>query len=294
MQPKAQHQTIVAILLLAISILSLSPRFAHADQPNPMTLLTINATGQATPMTNGPSGPTTLTLTATCNKTADKWLVIQNTTGTVKIDTTTFNITGGQGSMSPDGDIAIFANTNTGKSQLILHGSTNGTGVNFSSPQSQLVSTAYLSLSGSLNQGSAPQSAGVDVTPSTVSNVTAATATSSNRTQGENSTSIQATAVNNTTQINTVNATASSSNSTQIAQLTRQTSSNTTAANKNPPILTQSGNATVTVTQYLNQTISATQTVANVTISYTVTTTVANSTITEANATMTVTATTGT
>jgi len=53
-------------------------------------------------------------------------------------------------------------------------------------------------------------------------------------------------------------------------------------------------NATVTVTQYLNQTISVTQTVANATISYTVTYTVANTTVTQANVTITVNATTTT
>jgi len=54
------------------------------------------------------------------------------------------------------------------------------------------------------------------------------------------------------------------------------------------------GNVTLTVTQYLNRTISVTQTVANATVSYTVTHTVANTTVTQANETVTVTATTTT
>jgi hypothetical protein len=53
-------------------------------------------------------------------------------------------------------------------------------------------------------------------------------------------------------------------------------------------------NVTIVMTQYANQTISVTQTVANVTISVTVTSTVANITITQANVTTTVNATTTT
>jgi len=51
-------------------------------------------------------------------------------------------------------------------------------------------------------------------------------------------------------------------------------------------------NVTVTVTQYVSQTVSVTQTVAYGTISYAVTSTVANTTITQGNATLTVNATT--
>jgi len=298
MQSNRTHQSLLAILLLTVSIISVTP-LTHAVQPatNPIT---INATGSATAIGNGPSGPTTLNLKAMSYRDQNHWLIVQNATGTLTIGSSTFAIFNGQGSVNSFGDVAIFANTNASSSQseLILHGTMTESKINFDSP-SQLVSSANLSLSGTIDQGNAQGPSLVTGSMSaSAANASLSVTTSTNAT-ATNSTKLTSTSLvpQNSTQTAAGNVTTVSTNSTVASTLISSNATSTSAliANGNAPnnALT-TGAVTVTVTQYANQTISTTQTVASVTITYTTTVTVANATITQGNVTTTVTATTGT
>ena len=92
------------------------------------------------------------------------------------------------------------------------------------------------------------------------------------------------------TPVSTANATAA------ISLQTNSTISSSDGSTTNTPIanitMPVPSKVTVTVTQYVSQTVSVTQTVANSTISYAVTSTVVNTTITQDNATLAVNATT--
>ena len=321
MESKPLNRLAFVTLLLMVSILSLTPALAHADQQASVTVV-INATGEATPTNSGGNQLASLTLSGSGYINSNKWVIIDNLAGSLKIGSTNYTITAGHGSVNTYGEIAIFADTNSG--QLILYGTENGDGVTFDVP-SQLTSVASLSLNGSLNQmnGSAspaspvsnstdaasanetPSSANITQSGNTTQGPTSITANSThsvtlNTTSATNSSVVTTTTVSNTSattpyssttySTSTDSSTLSSStiNSTTMSSTTLTGSSNVPL---NPP--TQ-GNVTVTVTQYVSQTTSATQTVANVTISYTVTTTVANTTVTVGNVTSTVTSTTGT
>ena len=301
MQRRPARQTLFAALLLATSILSLTPALAHADQQYPSYPVTINATGQATATGNGPSGATTLNLIATGYKNANQWLILQNTVGAVNIAATSYPITGGQGSANQFGDVAIYADTDSGKAQLILHGTMNGNSISFTSPESELASVAYLSLNGTITQSTAQATNPAASTTTSFSNDNASITSATNQTQEGNSTMTSASPValpQNTTETSTTNVTSAyARNSTLPAEMTvsNATHSSTLSENVSAPYIPQaSGNVSVTVTEYLSETTSTTQTVANVTISHTVTTTVANTTITQANVTTTVTVTSGT
>jgi len=293
MRDRLTRQKAFAALLLAISILSLTPTLAHAEQQDPSHPVTITATGQGTAIGTGPSGAAALKLTANVYENADKWLILQNATGSISIGSTSYPITGGQGSVNQFGYIMIFADADSEQDNLIIHGTMNGTSLSFT-PPSQLVSTAYLALSGTVTQGTDPTMSAI----TSSSQVNASIASAMNRTQESNSVSISTTSLSISQNLTgTSSEMISTSNSTPPAQTIATNAAATSTENSNGSaavILQASGNVTVTVTQYLNRTSSTTQTVANTTISYTVTTTVANTTIAEANATTTHTATTGT
>jgi hypothetical protein len=283
-----------AALLVTIAVLSLAPTLAHATQQSQTETITVNMTGQATAIGSGLSGTSTLKFTADAYNNSNQWLIIQNVTGSLQIDSTTFQLTSGQGSISNFGAAAIFADTNSGKDQLILQGTMNGQTLTFDSP-SQLTSTSYLSLSGTINEN--PGSTGtLSVNPAnTVENVTSLTTGLGNNTQITNSTTTLTVEPQNTTNTQSENmTTTTNANSTLPTTLNSSTNSTIPASGNVPPSsgIPTPANVTVTQTQYLNQTISVTQTVANVTISYIVTYTVANTTITQANVTTTVNATT--
>jgi hypothetical protein len=295
MKAPLTQQCIVA-LLVTIAILSLAPTLAHADQQSQPETITLNMTGQATAIGNGLSGASTLNLTADAYKNSTQWLIIQNVTGSLQIGSTVFQITGGQGNASKFGAVAIFADTNSGKDQLILHGTMNGQTLTFDPPQSQLASTSYLSLSGTVNENIGP-TANFSANPAnTDENFTSLTTGLRNDTQTANSTATSsAVEPQNTTNAQSVNMTSTTdANSTLSITLNNSTDwTIPTSDNAAPSSGTQApANITVTRTQYVNQTISVTQTVANVTISYTITSTVSNTTITQANVTTTVNATT--
>jgi len=294
MRDRLTRQNAFAALLLAISILSLTPALVRADQQTPSYTVTIAATGQGTAIGTGPSGATALNLTANAYENADKWLMLQNTTGVISIGSTSYPITGGQGSVNQFGYIMIFADANSEKDNLILHGTKNGNSLSFTSP-SELVAAAYLALSGTMTQGTDPT---LSTITSPSENNTSISRTT-NRTQETNSTVISTTSLGIAQNVTgTSSEMISTSNSTQPAKaiaINATVSSTETSDGGAAAFIPQtSGNVTVTVTQYLSRTSSTTQTVANVTISYTVTTTVANTTITEGNATTTFTAATGT
>jgi hypothetical protein len=247
-------------------------------------------TGQANAIGSGLSGASTLNFTADAYKNSNQWLIIQNVTGSLQIGSTTFQLTSGQGSISNFGAAAIFADTNPGKDQLILQGTLIGQTLTFDSP-SQLTSTAYLSLSGTINENTG-STGGLSANPTnTVENVTSLTTSLGNNTQVTNSTATSTVEPRNSTNTQSENMTSTANaNSTLSTTLNSSTNSTTPASGNVPPSsgMQSSANVTVTQTQYLNQTISVTQTVANVTISYTITYTVANTTITQANVTTTV------
>jgi len=342
LQGKQGRQTAFAALLLAISVLSLTPTLVHADQPSTTFPVNINATGQATGVSNGPSGATSLNMTAVGYKNANNWLMLQNATGDLDIGSTSYLLTGGQGSVNQFGDLAIFANTNAG--ELVLHGTLNGNTISITAP-SQITGLALLSLAGTMTQqtgqtsgstvsmitsSSAVKASVTIATTRTQNNSTARSQASStitstslqsfpqNRTQTEtnvtstNYTAPAALTVSNSTVTSSLaqsttesttyvtNTTASSSTSaaslppgTQAGNITQSSTLNP-SANTTTHIPQTSGNVTVYVTQYVSDATSTTQTVANVTISYTMTTTVADTTVTEANATTTITEATGT
>lgn len=313
MESKPRNRYALMILLLLASILSLTPTLAHADQ-QPSVAIVITATGEATPTNSGGNQLASLTLSGNGYINSNKWLIIENVAGSLKIGSTNYTITAGHGSVNTYGEIAIFADTNAG--QLVLYGTESGDGLTFDTP-SQLTSVASLSLNGSMNQTN--ESVG-PASNSTVTNSANGTPSSTNRTQS-NTTHALASITANSTQSSTLNTTASATNSSVVpttsvnntnattthssttysttfspSTINSTTMSSTTLTGSgnvplNPP---PQGNVTITVTQYVSQTASTTQTVANVTISYTLTTTVANTTTTVGNVTSAVTTTTGT
>ena len=183
---KSTPQYLSTVLILIVSILSLTPTLAHADQQPQSEIIAVDVAGEATAIGTGLSGVTTLNLTADAYKNSNQWLMIQNATGSLKIGSTTFAITGGHGSVSKAGAIAIFADTTSG--QLILQGTTNGNSVTFQTP-SQLTSTSYLALSGTIGP-TTQQTANVPTSSaSTVENTTSSVTTHVNDTQQNNLTS---------------------------------------------------------------------------------------------------------
>jgi hypothetical protein len=287
-------QQYFAVLFVTIIILSLAPALAHADQQSQPETISLNMTGQATAMASGLSGASTLNLTADAYENSSQWLIIQNATGSLQIGSTIFQITGGEGSVSKFGAVAILADTNSEKDQLILHGTMNGQTLTFDSPQSQLASTSYLSLSGTINENTGPIGNFSANPANTDENFTFLTTGLRNDTQTANSTATSAVQPQNTTNGQSVNMTSTTHASSTLSTTLNNSTGSTIppSGNAAPSSGTQApANITVTRTQYLNQTISVTQTVANVTISYTVTSTVANTTITQADMTTTVNAT---
>jgi hypothetical protein len=223
---KLARQLLWALVLVAISVLSATPNLALGDQQTQPAPIQITASGEASGVGNGPSGPTTLNLDAQAYRNSNQWLIIQNTTGSLKIASTTFAITGGQGSISKVGAIAIFADTANGKGQLILQGTASGNTVNFQTP-SQLASAAYLTLTGTINNGT-QQNANTATNTTTIETTTLynSTQTLANKTQQVNSTLTSSTV---TTQ-----------------NLTAQVAITTTASNASASWTTTSQNANAT------------------------------------------------
>ena len=233
------HQHLSALLILVVSVLALTPTLAHADQPSQIQRIAIDVTGEATAIGTGPSGATTLNLTAAAYKNSNQWLMIQNTTGFLQIGSANFAITGGHGSVSKAGAIAIFADTPFG--QLILQGTTSGNSVTFQMP-SQLSSASYLALSGTIGPAT-QQTANVATIPaSTVENTTSSATIHVNATQQINVTSTSSSTPmlqNTTTEAANASSTVNANSTVQVLNTT-QSSINASASTGNGTMPTPS------------------------------------------------------
>ena len=285
MKAVVRREHMLAALLIAVSLIVLTPTPSHAAPVTQTQPVTINATGQATRITDsGVAGPAALTLKANAYNDSNHLLQIQNATGSLQIGSTNYIITNGHGNANKFGDIFLVGDTSPDNGQLFLHGTLNGNNVAFTSPESRLSSLASLALSGSMTSGTLLQSG--TVVNSATSNSTASPM-QPNKTLTQNTTltksqsnlpaaNVTQTTVGNATLAGQVNVTesvsVSQSNSTSNSSLSNQTI---------PYSPGTSSNVTVTVIH----------TVANVTITHTVTITVANVTVTQTNMTATVNAT---
>jgi len=250
LQGRQGRQTTFAALLLAISVLSLTPAFVHADQLNTFPV-TISATGEATGIGTGPSGSASLNITADGYVNANKWLMLQNVTGGLDIGSTSYQLTGGQGSVNQFGDLAIFANTNAG--ELVLHGTLSGKTISITTP-SQITGLAFLSLAGTMTQQTG-QSSG-----STVSMITSSSAVNASVTGATNRTQ------NNSTARTRANSTITFTSLQSFPQNTIQTETNSTSTSYTASAALTAGNSTVTSPLAQNTTKSATY-VTNTTVS---------------------------
>lgn len=260
-----KRRYLLAIMLLAVSILTVAPSLSRADQQSQNGTIAINASGQGTPIDKKSTcGPATLSLSGSVNSEDNSQFKIKDITGNLQLGSNTFSISNGQGEANKKGTIQINAKSNGHGDhgyELVLHGNLQGTSVNFDSKESKFSSLCFLSLSGQAN---------INVNSEQSSSNTS-------EGDGEDHSSTSA-ALQTVTQ--TVTATQTVSNATTKTEF----SNHTITESLSPPL-----NVTTTVTQLNNQTITitTTQTVANSTITQTSTTTVANVTITQ-NATITV------
>lgn len=253
----------MALLLVAVSVLALAPTLTSASQqmqfgPLEFGTITINATGQATPLNKGKGSPSSaiLSLNGSAYTQGNGGLRLDHLKGFLLIGSTNYTIPDGQGDVNNKGGTEINAQTNGGnhKNELDLHGSIQGTNVAFNSPQSKLSSLYFLSLTGqaSLTMKTVTFSAKNHYYNETT------TPFKNYHSKEENETTTVTQTVNNT-----------------ITEFQNQTVTQT---------VTQPQNITVTLTEYSNQTIivTQTQTAQNSTVTETVTviTTVANTTIT--------------
>lgn len=272
---KACRNTL-ALVLLAVSLLSLAPTLSltAASPQTQAGKIGIQATGQATPIGKGKgkaSSPAlaTLTLNGIVYTESNGQLKLQGLTGSLIIGSTSYTIAGGQGEGSNNGLLQINAMDSGGKhsEELVLHGSMQGSDVDFTSPQSKLASEYFLSLNGSISisLNSSP-------TPTPPSQQ-AVTVTETNT----------VTSIENSTQTVTQNQTVTENQTVTLPVNVTQTE--TTTENQTiTETLTQPQNVTITVTETgTNSTV--TETVTN---STTITTTIASNTTVTQNVTITV------
>jgi hypothetical protein len=273
----SRRQTAFAALLIAVSILAIQPGVTQAT-PNQQGTVSINASGQATPIGNrdgkdkNNGSPTSAVLTLTGNARFDgNNLEIGGISGSLQIGATNYTLSGGQGGGNKGGKLEIQTKTNGRKGmELVLHGSMQGSNVVFTNPQSKLASLYFLSLSGQITI-----------------NVNTSSTSRSSRTEdeGEGHT-LTVTQTTTVTQNNTVVQTQSNTETqnvtvTQTKTLTQNNTETVTGQNQTLTV-THSVNITIThtITQPQNVTITVTQTGTNSTITQTVTT-ASNSTTTE-------------
>ena len=251
-----RRQITLAVLLLSISLLSLQPGFTNADKNQNTGTITIDASGQATPLGKGKGsgfpGAAILTLTGLVHTEGKDELKLGGLTGGLQIGSSNYPITEGKGETNNHGTVEINAKASDGnrKLELKLHGRIQGGNVFFYQPESKLAPLYWLSLSGQVI---------LSLDASTSSN---------NSHSGNKFATVTVTVTNTLTTSNNVAAT----------QTVTQTRNNTAT-------VTEFNNQTLTVVQTVtgtNSTIykTVTATVSNITTTQTVTTTVANTTIT--------------
>lgn len=248
-----KRQTILAALLLTVSLLALQPTLMLADQHNNGSV-SINATGQATPIKkNKGLSPSiaTLDLSGSVESEGEGELKFHDLTGSLQIGGANYVLTDGKGESSDHGEVEIHAKTSDGKQklELNLHGDIQGSNViTFESHESKLSSLYFLSLLGQVNLSTSSSSSG-------------SSSSSAN-------------------EVTTVTVTVTQNNN--VIQTVTQTQNNT---------VTELVHTNQTVTETVNNTV--TETVANSTITFNQTITVANTTITvtstAANSTATIT-----
>ena len=269
---KTAHQILPAALFVILSIFCLTPTLTRAGQSQLETIIT-DASGEATasnsPLQNATTEANTpYTTTAnvtvgvtntTATLTATSGSVIENGTASNNNGTeqhsVTIHVVQGQGEICLSSQVQMPLCTSTSQTVPVNAGGL----VNFdSTADNGFVWDHYDGLG--IGQGqdfnaviTRDTATGVYFTPMSTANATAAISLP-------------------TDSITTISSSGDSTTTIPIANITTPVPSN----------------VTVTVTQYVNQTVSVTQTVGTDTISYTVTSTVAISTITQKNATLAV------
>lgn len=142
----------LAMMLLAVSLLSLGPSITVADQQRQYVSITINASGQALPIRGkGQSAQASLHLTGLVNMEANGELKIKNLAGSLTIGSVTFQLSNGHGESYNKGKLEIQAKASgpeEDENEVDLHGTIEGNSVVFDSPESKLSSLYLLSLSG--------------------------------------------------------------------------------------------------------------------------------------------------
>ena len=276
MTPQKRRYTL-AIILLAVSLIAVAPTITRADQQTQNGTITIDATGQATPIDKKAScGQATLSLAGSVHTEGNDQLKINSLTGNLQVGSNAYPISNGQGEANKKGKIEINAKSNGNGNhnyELTLHGNMQGNSLTFDSKESKLSSLCFLSLSGQAN---------INVNQSGSSSSSSSTSESETETHSESG---AATVTQTVTVTQTLNNNATSTVfSNQTVTQTVNNGTTTTAFNNQTvtQTITQPQNVTITTTQFNNHTITvtATSTVANSTITQTTTTTVANTTIT--------------
>jgi hypothetical protein len=276
MQAKFKHRNTIAAMLLLVSLFSFIPTFTSADQQTQTGTTVISLSGQAIPFDpgNGTGQPTSasLELVGLAQKVGDAEFALQNLTGFVQIGSANYTVTSGQGDVHQDGQIWITANTtsNFDDHQLVLNGGIQGNTLSFPAPSSRLSTQFFLGLTGGITMNDYQ---GNNMLANVMSGPNGSTPMANNTlSQNSTATANLLTASNATAQMNATLTNVTTSQSASYA-LTQQ----------NVTVAQTLSNQTITV--FVTQTI--TSTVANVTITQsTVTTSVANTTVTVTNSTV--------
>ncbi len=239
------------LILLAVSLLSVQPALILAAHGPQQGTISINATGQATPIDKkSTGGAAKLSLSGNVHQGGEDQLKLRGLTGILHAGSNNYSILDGQGEVNKHGEIEINAKANGNgnhKYELTLHGMMQGNSVTFDSHESKLSSLFFLSLKGQAN-------------------ITINSSSKSGK-EGENGTTI-----------------------TQTVTHTINNGTNTIFQNQTVTITQGNHTITFTVTTTVgNSTITKTMTttVANTTITISRTVTVANTTITVTNTTTT-------
>ena len=254
-----------ALILLATSLFSLTP--ARADQAPSLGTISFHLIGQAISMNNtvGSLGSATLDLKGGSLGDGQGGLMMQNLTGNLQISSVNYPIFTGDGKSDVLGNLTMLGDSSSG--ELLLQGTIQHNSIVTTDPTlSRLASLAYLALSG---------------------NVMLSTASGS-LTQLESN--LNSTSTENLTGTDSAQLFSSSTvNFTSQSQIVENVTQSTTSVNQNASyVMSGQGNGTITTTQFNNQTITVymSSTIANTTITQTTTTTVTGEANTQSSTTL--------
>lgn len=287
------HRITLALTLVFLTVLlvPLMPTTASADNHGSSGTVSLNATGNATPIGNGDNkrngnsnggnngrtsgSPSTATLALAGSAYSEgngNQIKLLNLTGSLQIGSTTYTLSKGHGDENSNGTLEIQAKSNNGGHdlELELHGSVQGNNVVFNSKESKLASSYFLSLSGQ-------ESLTLTTSSSTSSSITNSECTGHGDEECANEISTSTVTV---TVPQTL--TETTNNTITVTQTNNQTVTQTIGSPTATQTVTVTQPGATTVTETNNQTVTQTQTItsANTTITVTATTTVANTTIT--------------